>query len=398
MPSARCGRFFLAAFVLLGILILSLALSLRYGIVGFSLSELLVALLVTTIVTGVAFTLYRTASSHYLREDAYINQQQNLRAAIYLLSRDLRAAGNGLSVVGQDMQLIQAVTPSRLQLASGSPPSINPVEGLFKYPDTSDIGFRDIYGIDGGEDYPDALTVFRTEIEYPVSLGQVEKITVSSGEIELSKPMRDGTLLKGDILVVANGKSGVLLESDTEVPIGEKNAKKIEFKQLGRFYKAGVSPGDYLLNDPVFTEGAQVYNLRDVSLVTYYVDQENNNLMAAYHDQRSEFYDDPGSKSVILASNIEDLQLYYIFENAEVNLDFVKVGQDISYKAFTAEKVKAVAIGVTSRSPYGEGPANQFRPALFNHKQGSVLDNRRRAQFIELVALRNTVQDSTSKN
>jgi hypothetical protein len=347
-------------------------------------------LLLTTVVTGVAFTLYRGASSNYLREDAYIQQQQNIRAATYLLSRDLKASGNGVAVVGPGIQRIQAFVPSQLQ-TSGGVTSINTAEGWFKYPDSpsSEPGVMALFGTDGGASRPDTLTIFRTEIEYPVALGQV---TGHSGNtLTLSENVKGGNLNAGDILVVISGKDAFLLESETSCPLGS-SISSINYKNPnGRFTSSGGPPSGFDVN------GAYVYNLRDVSLVTYYVDETENRLMAAIHDQRMDTAN-AIDKSVVLANNIEDFQCYYFFEGETLDLNMVTSNPDISYEKFKKEPVVAVAIGLTTRSSYGGNRKGvNLRPALFNHVAGTVPDNRRRSTIMELVTLRNMMQveDST---
>jgi type II secretory pathway pseudopilin PulG len=353
---------------------------------GFSLVELLVVILVTTLVTGITFSVYRAASSHYLREDAYIQQQQNLRAATYLLSRDLRAAGNGISVVGPGIQRIQAYVPSQLQVLSSGVRSINVVDSWFRHPNApvNEDGFMAIFGTDGGALGPDTLTIFKTEIEYPVSLGKV--INQLDNKLTLNGPIREGTLSKDDILILIHDNEAVLLESDTEVISGTE--KEIEYKHdaNARFTSSSGPPAAFEVI------GADVFNLRDISLVTYYIDETENRLMAAIHDQRHGTYDDPLTKSVVMANNIEDLQLYYFFDDDEINLTMTSLPPDISYGGFKNKEVKAVAIGLTSRSSYGDSKSAHYRPALFNRVAGTVPDNRRRSTIKELVTLRNFLQ------
>jgi prepilin-type N-terminal cleavage/methylation domain-containing protein len=351
---------------------------------GFSLVELLVAMLVTTIVTGVAFSVYRATSSHYFREDAYIQQQQNLRAATYLLARDIRASGNGLAVVGPGVERIQAYVPSYLT-STGGAPVFNATDGWFRHPDSpaDELGFMSIFGTDGGESHSDTLTLFKTEIEYPVALGQITGI--SGNTLKLSKELRDGTLNSGDILIVVQNTEAFLLEAKTD----DKNTpnNEVDFENVqGRFTHTNGPPAGF------DWDYAQLYNLRDISLVTYYVDETEHRLMAAIHDQRNVSYDSPATRSVIMANNIEDLQIYYFFQGDDVDTTKVTLDPAVGYNEFKQKNVIAIAIGITSRSGYGDGIPTKIRPALFNRPAGITTDTRRRSTLMELVTIRNTIQ------
>jgi prepilin-type N-terminal cleavage/methylation domain-containing protein len=350
---------------------------------GLTLIELLVVLLLTTVVTGVAFTLYRGASSNYLREDAYIQQQQNIRAATYLLSRDLKASGNGVAVVGPGIQRIQAYVPSQIKV-SGGVTSIETTDGWFRYPDapTSEPGMMAVFGTDGGANRPDTLTIFRTEIEYPMALGQIQ--SHSGNTITISDTIKGGTLAAGDIIAVINNNEAFLLESLTSCPLGSAISAINYKKPDGRFTDSSGPPSGFDL------DGAYVYNLRDVSIITYYVDETENRLMAAIHDQRMDSANSV-NESVVLANNIEDFQCYYFFEGDALDLTQVNNNPDIGYEEFKSKPVVAVAIGLTARSAYGGNSKGiNLRPALFNRVAGTVPDNRRRSTIMELVTLRNS--------
>ncbi|MDR2351020.1 MAG: hypothetical protein LBF41_10465 [Deltaproteobacteria bacterium] len=363
---------------------------------GFSLVELLVAILVTAIVTGVAFSLYRSTSSHYYREEAYILQQQNLRAATFILSRDIRASGNGIDVVGSGTALIQAITPSKPVLLGTGQTTFDTSGGLFHHPGVASpgksfYGVMPIFGNDGGANHSDSLTIFKSEIEYPTSLGQIVGYDTGGGSprLLLDKTIKPGTVDKGDILMIVGSEGAVLVESNTGVPLGSPIVTiEVAFKRPGRFVDTTYD-SDYHLNSVTTIVGSKLYNVRDVAFVTYYVDEAENRLMAAHHDQKFTDYDDPTAASVTVAQNIEDLQFYYYFGDDELDLSLVSGPPDIGFEEFREKTVNAIAIGITSRAGHGTGPKTNYRPALFNRSGGTVADNRRRSSFLQLVSLRN---------
>jgi hypothetical protein len=334
----------------------------------------LIVVVISLIISGVAFALYRSNTGYYLREEAYIQQQQNLRAAFYIMSRDLRMAGNGLRVLGPNVNLLNAWTPSRLAVDNGNF-KIDIVPGWFSYPDSTENGIRAIFGIDGGDNQPDAITVFRAEVEYPAPLGLVKEI--GSEFIDLDAAVKTDTVAAGDIIALVNENNAVILE------VNSVSSNRITIVNNGRFTGPSGPPSTFP------NLGSTVYNLRNVNLVTYYIDQINNRLMAAHHDPQYTGYDDPASKSVVVANNIEDLQIQYFFGSDEVDPDALEHTPDISTARLKNDKVKALGLAMTSRSGYGEGSTTRLRPALYNRLEGTTPDNRRRSTLSEFIYLRN---------
>jgi type IV pilus assembly protein PilW len=60
---------------------------------GMTLIELTIAMAVTFIVAGAIFATYRTQQMSHQTQRAMVEMNQNIRSAIYFLSRDLRMAG-----------------------------------------------------------------------------------------------------------------------------------------------------------------------------------------------------------------------------------------------------------------------------------------------------------------
>jgi hypothetical protein len=339
---------------------------------------------ISVIVTGVAFSIHRLNTSYYLREDAYLQQYQNLRVALYTIGRDVRMAGNGMFLIGPRLKKIQAYVPSREILKSG----LSEIQlGLdwYRHADApaSSTGVRAIYGVDGGSDRPDTLTVFRSEVEYGAPIGQAKGFKGS--DLQMSEPVPAGTVKPGDIVVLAKGSQAVLLEAGA---FSGNLSDSIPINPKGRY----TAPS---FTDNFFNPSqAYVYNFRDAILVTYYLaqdtaDPKNFNLMADYHDITKTSYDNPAAQSSIVAANIEDFQVYYYFDSDPVDLAKVTDTPSIGSSLLDSNKVKAVAIGLTSRSAWGDGPRLHKRPSLFNRDAGSALDNRKRNTLIETISLRN---------
>jgi hypothetical protein len=341
---------------------------------GLTMVEMLIVMAIFIMVAGVCFSFYISNTSQFLLSQAYVEQQQNLRVAFYVMSRDLRMAGNGLNVLGPDVSIVQAYTGSQMAI-SGDHVVVDTSPGWFKNTDTTELGFRAIFGFDGGNSAADSVTVFRAEMEYPSPLGVVTSISLSKFELDTDSPT--STVQSGDIIVLVNGSQACLLETDTV----EDN--EITYKAGGRFTGPSGPPSTF----PVI--GSTVYNFKDISLLTYYLDQANNRLMVANHDIAHDIFDDPTTKSSVVANNIDDLQLFYFFESHTVDPSMLNEDPDMSTNTLKDDYVKAVALAMTSKANYGTGGKTRYRPELFNRAQGSLADNYRRGVLSEYVYLRN---------
>jgi type IV pilus assembly protein PilW len=60
---------------------------------GFTMVELLVAMAITAVVMGAVYSLYKTQQDSYIAQDQVVEMQQNVRASLYQMARDMRMAG-----------------------------------------------------------------------------------------------------------------------------------------------------------------------------------------------------------------------------------------------------------------------------------------------------------------
>jgi type IV pilus assembly protein PilW len=60
---------------------------------GFTMTELLVAMAITAVVMAAVFSTYKSQQDSYVVQEQVAETQQNLRAALYMMSRDIRMAG-----------------------------------------------------------------------------------------------------------------------------------------------------------------------------------------------------------------------------------------------------------------------------------------------------------------
>ncbi len=72
---------------------------------GFTIIELLIAMAISTIVSAGVVTAYRSQQNRHLAQKQTVSMQQNLRAALYIITREIRMAGydpdgtNGAGIV-----------------------------------------------------------------------------------------------------------------------------------------------------------------------------------------------------------------------------------------------------------------------------------------------------------
>jgi type IV pilus assembly protein PilW len=71
----------------------------KKGQMGFSLIELLVALVISTIVMTAVYTTFASQQKAYVAQDQIAEMHQNLRACLYLIQREIRLAGHDPSGV-----------------------------------------------------------------------------------------------------------------------------------------------------------------------------------------------------------------------------------------------------------------------------------------------------------
>ncbi|MDR2142434.1 MAG: hypothetical protein LBR11_11740 [Deltaproteobacteria bacterium] len=347
---------------------------------GLTLVELLVVLTVSIIVAAVAVSLYLINGNYYLQSEDEILLQQNLRGAMYTLTRDLRMAGVGMFILGPGVSRVQAYVPFKPSRVCGQPFVADKIDWFYNCDSSSLKGARAIFGEDGGRENSDIVTVFLSEPEFSGQVGEVAAL--SGNELSLVSGVDERAIFPGDILAAVKGESTVIFETlDLQKSAGQ--IQKIELKLKGRF----TSPEGVPAGFPIV--GALLYNLKNVTLVSYYVDEAKNQLMAVYHDQKAMANGEEVSLPIPVADHIEDLQVYYYFGSEKV--DYVRLTQDpaIGEAKLSQSAVRAVTVGLTGKSLRKVNRISQSRPALFNRAAGSKKDNYNRGSLVSTINLRN---------
>ncbi|MDR1921431.1 MAG: PilW family protein [Candidatus Adiutrix sp.] len=310
---------------------------------GVTLVELLIVMVITVIVAGAGMGVFQLATRQEAHQQDVLEQTQNLRAALYAVARDVRMAGNGLNLIGAS--LVQVYVPPVL-----FDNEVQREAGWFRYLGADQYGVRAIYGFNSGADAskPDTLVIFRSEIEAPNPIGQLSASFEPgvNNSLTLQNPIEVNEVLsKGDIIAVANGSTAVILEAE---PMAAASPLFTGINLGSRFRPAETFPGGGGLEFPI---GSQVYNLRDVTFVTYYVDTVNKRLMANYHDDTIVADFNPevtADHRARIADNIEDFQVGYYYSGS--GLSDPPLDPEINETKLDGAVVEAVKLALVSRA------------------------------------------------
>jgi len=88
---------------------------------GYSLVELMVAMVITLVVSGAIYGLLTSGGNAFRREPEVADRQQNIRIAMDLISRDIANAGSGMPLVGQVFTHTDNPTGGPNATGSGAP-------------------------------------------------------------------------------------------------------------------------------------------------------------------------------------------------------------------------------------------------------------------------------------
>ena len=146
-------------------------------------------------------------------------------------------------------------------------------------------------------------------------------------------------------------------------------------------------------------QGSSVYNLRDVTFVTYYIDTSKNQLMASFLDGSidNDDYDDQSRHAIIVANNIEDLQVAYYLNGVHYSGSAAADGypeltakQEISEADLSSDWIRGIKLSLVSISPIRSEAAGEGAPIkVMDHTIVGPADGHSRRILTENISLRN---------
>ncbi len=268
---------------------------------GFTLVELLVAMLITLVVMGAIFFTFKSQQDSFVIQDQITATQQNLRSAMYILTRDIQMAGYYTNFdAGQytmnwddldgDNEIIRPLIYARNNVADG--------------------------GGDNIKDNTDVIVIVKASSEgRPLGAGE----DATAGIITLTSRDLDGD--GNDDLNDTGKKYGVLAKGDLSA------AEFFEVDSAaGNITPPGGLTQNYDVNDWIFR----------ADVIIYRVDED------ATHPglRRRNLGSDNGYQ--VVAENIDNLQFRYLLSGGTWTNDPAAAGQE--------PNVRAVEISLLART------------------------------------------------
>ena len=308
---------------------------------GFTMIELLIAMAISTMAMAAIYTAYNIQQKSFRQQNMISQMQQNARAAMFMLTRDVRMAGFGMA-------------SGQISYYDGSNTvTINAVTGTNSNPDTINIIYADA----------SCTTFITTAMPTPSSELNVDDTSCFAAN---------------DLVIVSDGTNADIIQI-TAIQ-SSMGTEKLQ-------HNSGMNPdtGKKYLNSPSGTShaygaGASMYKLKWIS---YDIDSSDS-----AHPRLRVDTDGPlgGSSSQPFAENIEDLQIVYIFEDGN-ELNMYDDGTDAD-DTNDADDIRSVRVSVLARTDTIDINFSGNRPALEDHGAGPV-DKYRRRLLTSTIKIRN---------
>ncbi len=294
---------------------------------GFSLVELMIAMTIGLIVMGAATSLFKTGMDATMMVTEQAEMQQNVRAAVNLISKDISMAGAGLPPGGVQLPYGTGATASKIacnqgttcylaartypSITSGSPPSTttNHMYGLIPGPANGMENGSWTSTIPATGAVPDSITAIYVDYSFPLNDYTITFPASANGSTITvgSTPTGDPAILSptglqvGDLILLVNNLGSAVGEITalTATSITFANSDKLNINQTGA---ANGKIGSIVL--PTANTGTKAYR---IYAVTYFVEVpasgsgSNPRLMRQINGQTAQ----------PVADNIIDLQITY---------------------------------------------------------------------------------------
>lgn len=321
---------------------------------GSTLIEVLTALLIFSIVLTAAFATFNFQKQSYTTQTRVAEMQQNLRAAMDTLLRDLRMGGYGLNS------------------------NINVPLSVVGGTGTSTIIMRGFQGADGGSSAPDGIYIlYAYDMDNTVPAMQptltTASVTAGNGGVTASVTLGTGVgnrFSVDDLVLLNNGTTADLYQ----VTSGDNGSVTFASSRTINAFGHGGN---------VYDVGSKVSRARFVRYFIDGTDAAHPRLMVTRL---------PGSVSQPVADDIEDLQFVYGIassnDNALVSSTVNALSSDASSDP-DRQRIRRINLSIVARTGVYEKGWHGQRPTLGNRSAGSVDQYRRRILNNMTVDIRN---------
>lgn len=333
---------------------------------GMTLLELLTVIFLGLLLLSMVFMLYSNSSRSYARQGDIMEQALNLRGGLANLSRQIRMAGNGYTLLGRNQDSFIQVY---LKDENGAPLE------WFKYPGFAKSGIRPIWSGDGGLDGPDSITICALAPDFATPLGVLAtEFRPSNGRLDLDSVLEipaglpvSEVLKPGDwlALVPATGDP-ILVESDDD----GSNLSRIKIKPMPSSLPNGIAG---------IASGSAVFNVKTLTLRTYSIDPATRSLLMTSDMVAGD----------LMAENIEDLQVAYCLAPNDPGV-LSSYLDKLDAQDLSEHPVKAVRLFMVSRSARPDPYRNTYQPVTaYNRTVVGPPDGHIRRFLENTVQLRN---------
>jgi prepilin-type N-terminal cleavage/methylation domain-containing protein len=310
---------------------------------GFSLIELLIAIALGVIVLAVIFSTFKSQQDSYLLQGQVSMAQQNLRAALYMITRDIQMAGYYTSFVDAEYSSDWDDNPKTSDVA------IMPLIYLI----------NNAKGIPDVKDGTDILVIVKASDKYrrleagekgnpgdPATAGLILASWVKNGKVKDARDLDgDGEIDLKYYTGAGHTKYAILVKEDL------RRAEVFEVGADNSFiFKSGLVEA--------YGEGDSIHKL---DVIMYLID--NSDPAHPCLSRRNIGTDNSFS---VIAEDMDDLQFEFILRDGSItdNLDdSSNIPSVRAVKAYLITRSETTLKGYTDPGTYDMGAAGIYKPA-----------------------------------
>ncbi|TFH33423.1 MAG: prepilin-type N-terminal cleavage/methylation domain-containing protein [Deltaproteobacteria bacterium] len=314
-------------------------LVLRHPEAGFSLIEVMAALVILAIAMTAVFATFISQQKSFTTQNRVAEMQQNLRQAAEVMSRDIRMAGYGIPD--------NVAIPNNV-IASG----VTSLRSL--YPKDNSTGPDQIY----------LLYMFDMDNNQRSTWNTAE---MASGAASVTVDNAAGFLSSGELVIVTDYTKAQLFQ------VSSKTATSLTFG--GAIYP-GTSSSAFVAGSPPPAPST----VAKARFNRYFIDSTTDPAHPTLMVDRM-----GGATPQPVADDIEDMQFTY---GLDTNGDGII--ESWSSGAATPSQIRQVRLQLMARTRLPEAGWSELRPVLGNHPAATTPDGYRRRTYDIVIDVRNS--------